>query len=100
MAGQDPWGLGRFSYVGTQGKSGSKLLVITVYRVSANLSMKRQGPKTVYQQEWNLLRNKGDDNPNIHENKWLKTQLASSKQTKNKITRSFSLPTPTKTCAH
>ena len=64
MAGQDPWRLGRFSYVGTKGKSGAKLLIITLYRVGANISIKRDGPKTVHHQEWNLLRNKGVEDPN------------------------------------
>jgi hypothetical protein len=50
--------------VGTKGKSGAKLLIITLYRVGANISIKRDGPKTVHHQEWNLLRNKGVEDPN------------------------------------
>jgi hypothetical protein len=58
--------------VGTQeGKSaGAKLLLISVHQVNVKLSIKPQGPKTVYQQEWNLLRNNKQgavENPNPRE---------------------------------
>jgi hypothetical protein len=62
ISGEDPWGMGRFSYVGTKGQSGAKLLLITLYRVCVN-TIKSAGAKTVFQQEWNLLRNKGVEKP-------------------------------------
>ena len=67
ISGEDPWGMGRFSYAGTTGKAGRKLMFISLYRVGKNLSVKKTGPKTVFQQEWQMLRNKGVDNPNPRE---------------------------------
>jgi hypothetical protein len=85
--------------VGTRGKSGSKLLIITVYRVGANLSIKRQEPKTVYQQEWNLLRNNGDENPNPRE-QVIEDLISFIKANQEQEYESFSQQTPMKTCEH
>jgi hypothetical protein len=50
-------------YVGTKGQSGAKLMMITlVYQVCVN-TIKSAGAKTAFQQEWNLLRNKGIEKP-------------------------------------
>lgn len=39
-------------------------MIITLYRVCANLKTDKTGPKTVFKQEWNMLRNNGMENPN------------------------------------
>jgi hypothetical protein len=68
MSGEDPWGLGRFSYIGTEGKKidkkQRKLMFITLYRVCDKQTTKKSGAATIYRQEWNLLRNNGVADPN------------------------------------
>jgi len=66
LAGDDPWGMGRFSYIGLGGSNKMKLLIITFYRVGKQ-TVKTAGPKTVFQQEWHILREKGFDDPNPRE---------------------------------
>jgi hypothetical protein len=67
MSGEDPWGLGRFSFIGTEGKKIDKkqrqLMFITMYRVCKQTT-KKADATTIYRQEWNLLWNNGAVNPN------------------------------------
>jgi hypothetical protein len=52
--GQDPHGLGRWSYVTLQGKMSSKVTIITAYRVSQKTSLSA-GPKTAYMQQYRAI---------------------------------------------
>jgi hypothetical protein len=49
--GQDPHGLGRWSYVTLQGKSSTKITIVAAYRVSQKTASSA-GPKTAYMQQY------------------------------------------------
>ena len=55
--GEDPSGLGRWSWVSYQGRGDSAMRVVCAYRPVKNLS----GPRTVWQQQKSFLRSKDDD---------------------------------------
>jgi hypothetical protein len=52
--GQDPYGLGRWSYVTLQGKQSSKVTIITAYRVSQK-TPSSSGPKSAYMQQYRAI---------------------------------------------
>ena len=62
-AGKDPSGMGRWSYMVLEGKTGKELLVITVYRVS-QVSMPQLWEGTTYHQEHMIMSKTGYINPN------------------------------------
>jgi hypothetical protein len=55
--GNDARGLGRWSYVKLQSKKNT-LMIVTAYRPTVS-----QGPSTVWMQQWALLRESGERNP-------------------------------------
>ena len=61
--GKDPSGMGRWSYMGLEGKTGKELLVLTAYRVS-QVSMPQHGEGTTYHQEHMITSKTGNTNPN------------------------------------
>jgi hypothetical protein len=54
--GEDPHGLGRWSYVILCGKGTTKVVVITAYNVSQKYNLER-GDRTAYKQQYRLLSN-------------------------------------------
>jgi len=66
VSGKDPWGMGRFSYIGLRGRKQRTIIVITIYRVGRQ-TIKTAGPKTVFHQEWQILRESGTDEPDPRE---------------------------------
>jgi hypothetical protein len=52
--GQDPYGLGRWSYVTLQGKLSTKITIITAYRVSQK-TYSSAGPKSAYMQQYRAI---------------------------------------------
>jgi hypothetical protein len=52
--GQDPYGLGRWSYITLRGKLSSKVTIITAYRVSQK-SLSSAGPKSAYIQQYRAI---------------------------------------------
>ena len=61
--GMDPHGLGRWSYTTITGKHGHDVLVVTAYQVCKQ-SINSVGAQSSYAQQWHLLRQSGDPNPN------------------------------------
>ena len=66
-SGSDSHGLGRWSYVRLNGKNGRRITVVTVYQVCAHQSITSAGAKTAYTQQWHLLRQAGENDPNPRE---------------------------------
>lgn len=60
--GMDSHRLGRWSHVTITGKNGRKVLITTVYQ-ACKASIAAVGAKTAYAQQWHLLRQKGDPQP-------------------------------------
>jgi hypothetical protein len=52
--GQDPYGLGRWSYTTLRGKLSSKVTIITAYRVSQK-TLASAGPKTAFMQQYRAI---------------------------------------------
>jgi hypothetical protein len=59
----DERGLGRWATCTFRGKGGRKLTIITAYQVVKD-SITKCGPKTTYMQQYSVLRNAGQSNPN------------------------------------
>jgi hypothetical protein len=57
MKGQDPFGLGRWSFIMLRGKNDTRLTIITAYRVCQKASLSR-GVKTAYMQQVRALKNR------------------------------------------
>ena len=62
--GQDPSGMGRWSYLVVEGKKNSKVMIICGYRVCSGQNIKSVGPLTAYSQQYYLLREDGKKKPN------------------------------------
>jgi hypothetical protein len=60
--GMDTHGLGRWSYITITGKNGRKILITTLYQTCKS-RIAAVGTKTVYAQQWHLLRQQGDLHP-------------------------------------
>jgi hypothetical protein len=58
----DSKGLGRWSFVAITGKNGRNILIVTAYQV-CKARIIAVGPKTAYAQQWHLLRQQGEMNP-------------------------------------
>jgi hypothetical protein len=69
--GQDPKGLGQWSYIKISSKKTS-MIIVTAYRPCAT-----QGPQTAWMQQWAMLRETGEKNPDPikHFYRDLETQL-------------------------
>eukprot|EP00978_Attheya_sp_CCMP212_P006823 scaffold15916_cov59-Attheya_sp.AAC.1 len=63
--GQDPHGLGRWSYVRLGGTNGKQTYIITAYRVSQDSNS--SGDTTAHKQQVRLLRKRGINNPKPRE---------------------------------
>jgi hypothetical protein len=61
-SGEDPHGMGRWSFVRTKGKTAQKLLVVTVYQVCKQ-SIRTAGDTTAFSQQWHHLRASGNESP-------------------------------------
>eukprot|EP00978_Attheya_sp_CCMP212_P003376 scaffold6986_cov35-Attheya_sp.AAC.1 len=61
-SGEDPHGLGRWSYVSLAGQNDRKLYVVSAYRVSQDHNS--TGDATAHKQQMRLLRQRGINNPN------------------------------------
>jgi len=68
VSGEDEAGMGRYSYIGMQGNQYIKLLNILYYRVCEQ-NKETVGEKTSYMQQYNILRERFPDNPNINPRK-------------------------------
>jgi hypothetical protein len=62
-SGSDSHGLGRWSWLRLNGKNGRRITMVTVYQV-CNQSISTAGAKTAYTQQWHLLRQAGEKDPN------------------------------------
>jgi len=62
--GQDPTGLGRWSYITIKGKDNIKLTIICGYRCCKGQKIENVGTTTAYFQQYGFLRQKGVKNSN------------------------------------
>lgn len=62
-SGSDSHGLGRWSWIRLNGKNGRRVTLVTVYQV-CNQAISTAGAKTAYTQQWHLLRQAGEKDPN------------------------------------
>jgi hypothetical protein len=60
--GMDSHSLGRWSYVRINGKNGREVLIAAVYQ-ACKASIGTIGSKTAFAQQWHLIRQSGDQNP-------------------------------------
>ena len=65
-SGNDPTGLGRWSYITISGRDNIKLTVLSTYRVSQK-SIKHAGLSTNIQQQWQRLEEKNLEDTNIRD---------------------------------
>eukprot|EP00978_Attheya_sp_CCMP212_P003230 scaffold6619_cov36-Attheya_sp.AAC.2 len=73
-SGEDPHGLGRWSYISLAGQNDRKLYVVSAYRVSQDHNS--TGDATAHKQQMRLLRQRGINNPNPRK-QWCDDLLAS-----------------------
>jgi hypothetical protein len=59
--GMDSHGLGWWSHMSINGKSGGRVLIVTACQ-ACKASIATVGPKTAYAQQWHLLRQAGNQN--------------------------------------
>jgi len=62
--GEDPYGLGRWSYIVIEGKKRTKLMVICGYRCCKGQRIQSVGALTAYSQQYHLLKKRGKKYPN------------------------------------
>ena len=62
--GQDPSGMGRWSFITIEGKKHSRIMIICGYRCCKGQTINTVGPLTSYAQQYYMLKNKGTKKPN------------------------------------
>ena len=61
-SGEDPHGMGRWSFVRTKGKTAQRLLILTVYQVCKQ-TIRTAGGTTAFSQQWHHIRASGNESP-------------------------------------